>query len=329
MDQNISIVVIGYNEGKNLERTFNAILNMDFDNSKLELIYVDSGSSDNSIEIAKTFTDKIFVEKENPGPARNRNRGMVEASNDIIHFIDGDVIIGEKYLKRAVDVINAGTANGVVGYLKELSNKGWNKILLSYKPKLKEGPVRFTSAGGTYSRKAILNVNGYDERIKRGEEPELGERFYDAGYKIWYIDEMMGIHNYGVTSFWGVVRRFYIRGEVSTYNFLLPGQTRFFKKAKKNYYKDTLIDILYSIILILSIFYSSWLLLFIVLHLIYLLLKPLSSKQKHSYNFYLHIIIMFICRPVTCWGRVRSSLRYLFLSKKQKLEYLPTKIKYR
>ena len=56
----ISIVVIGLNEGKNLHDTFTAIREMDYPQEKLELIFVDTGSSDHSVEIAGEFTDKVF-----------------------------------------------------------------------------------------------------------------------------------------------------------------------------------------------------------------------------------------------------------------------------
>jgi len=59
----VSIVMIGYNEAENLENTFCAVNNFHYPKDKIELIYVDSGSEDRSIEIAEKYTSKVFVEK--------------------------------------------------------------------------------------------------------------------------------------------------------------------------------------------------------------------------------------------------------------------------
>ena len=88
----ISIIVIGRNEEKNLNATFTAINNINYPKDKYEIIYVDTNSTDKSVEIANTYTDKVFVEKRKwSTPGLARNRGLIEAKYDIIHFIDGDL----------------------------------------------------------------------------------------------------------------------------------------------------------------------------------------------------------------------------------------------
>ena len=56
---NVSIVVIGLNEENNLHNTFKAIHNIDYPKNKYEIIYIDTGSSDRSIEIARRYTKEI------------------------------------------------------------------------------------------------------------------------------------------------------------------------------------------------------------------------------------------------------------------------------
>ena len=57
-----ALSVIKLNEGKNLHDTFSAVRAMDYPQEKIELIYVDTGSDDNSVAIAGEYTDKVFVE---------------------------------------------------------------------------------------------------------------------------------------------------------------------------------------------------------------------------------------------------------------------------
>src|SRR6056297_1611615 len=116
----VSIVVIGRNESDNLDHTFHAIRSMNYPQPKLELIYVDTDSSDNSVEIASRYTDKVFEEHSVwPSSGLARNRGIKEASHEIIHFIDGDIAIDPDYLKNAVREISEPGVEAVTGYFTE------------------------------------------------------------------------------------------------------------------------------------------------------------------------------------------------------------------
>ena len=41
--------------------------------------------------IAKKYTDMVFIENKFPSAGRNRNRGLVESQHDIVHFVDGEI----------------------------------------------------------------------------------------------------------------------------------------------------------------------------------------------------------------------------------------------
>ena len=124
----ISIVIIGLNEEANLEACMQSILASNYPINKMELIYVDSGSTDDSVAIAKKYTSAVYVESKFPTASRNRNRGLIESSNDIVHFQDGDVKIHPDYLLNAVQTIVAGKAQAVCGKLIEI-NKSDEEIL--------------------------------------------------------------------------------------------------------------------------------------------------------------------------------------------------------
>ena len=114
----VSIVVIGLNEEANLEDTFRAILDMDYPLNKIEVIYVDTGSHDRSVRIAREYANKVFIEEGAWPTSDARNRGIIEASYDIIHFIDGDISISGDYLKCAINRIQNGQADAVTGFFR-------------------------------------------------------------------------------------------------------------------------------------------------------------------------------------------------------------------
>jgi len=86
----LSIVVIGRNEGSRLVRCFQSIQGIHASGTKVETIYVDSGSTDGSPEVAESFGAKVIVLKtDRPTAALGRDTGWRNASSDFILFLDG------------------------------------------------------------------------------------------------------------------------------------------------------------------------------------------------------------------------------------------------
>ena len=322
----VSIVIIGLNEAENLKNTFQAIYNMDYPNEKLEIIYVDSGSKDQSLEIAKKFSSKIFIEDKNPTAARGRNRGLLEAKCDIIHFIDADYQINKEYLKKAVNVLNNENIHAVTAPLEENSKTLLNKILSSPRKLLKVGYANATNAGGTYKRNALLRVNGYDERICRGEETELGERFREAGYNIWLIDGKLGIHEPKFINIFGLFKREFINGKSTIHNMLIKGQNEYYRNLNRYVLKCFIINFLTLFIfifsIILNIFHVFWI--FILIRLTYLFIKFRFIWKIKDIEYFASIFLLFLFSPIYFLGQITVLLKYSIF-KKKKVDFIQKK----
>ena len=85
---NLSVVIITYNEEANLARTLTSVQPLVAD-GKGEIIVVDSGSTDRTVEIAKSFGAKVFVE-EWKGFAAQKNSAIDKASGDYVLSLDSD-----------------------------------------------------------------------------------------------------------------------------------------------------------------------------------------------------------------------------------------------
>ena len=85
---NLSVVIITFNEEANIGRTLTSVQPLVAD-GKGEIIVVDSGSTDRTVEIAKSFGAKVFVEEWN-GFAAQKNSAIDKATGDWILSLDAD-----------------------------------------------------------------------------------------------------------------------------------------------------------------------------------------------------------------------------------------------
>lgn len=108
MNTKISIIIPIYNGEKYIERCLKSIINQDYE--ELEIILINDGSTDKSIDILKKFKNidnriKV-IDKENTGVSDTRNRGIEEATGDYIMFIDVDDYLEENMIKKIINTIN-------------------------------------------------------------------------------------------------------------------------------------------------------------------------------------------------------------------------------
>jgi glycosyltransferase involved in cell wall biosynthesis len=310
----VSVIVIGLNEARRLPETLASIRNSDYP-APIELIYVDSGSKDNSVEVAGQLCDKVFVEAIWPTAARNRNRGLMEGHHEIMHFLDGDIIMDPGYLRTAVEKLLEGEVQCVFGFLEEKSEKGLSKILLHDYGNRKPGVIDSPGAGGTFIKKALIDINGWDERIPRGEESELGERFRKAGYKIWYLDSKMGTHDYGVTSFRGFLkkqmREGYSYGAIS----LIRSDDPFFVNTKKVLRNNIVFHAGLLVILTVSVFLkTAWLLvLLFILYLLWLFVKYRVIQGIKNPDTIIYFLLSNLTKSVVFFGYILFRVRFKIL----------------
>jgi glycosyltransferase involved in cell wall biosynthesis len=91
MNPLISIVIPNYNSILFIAEALESALNQDYKNK--EVIVVDDGSTDGSVEFLRTYEGKIrLIETENRGAAAARNTGLLTAKGELIALLDSDDI---------------------------------------------------------------------------------------------------------------------------------------------------------------------------------------------------------------------------------------------
>ena len=91
----ISVVTPTFNSEKTLEQCLNSIANQDYPQELVEVIIVDAGSDDRTLEIAHKYTNRIYPNNLKTGEA-GKAAGVKEARNEIIALIDSDNVLPEK-----------------------------------------------------------------------------------------------------------------------------------------------------------------------------------------------------------------------------------------
>lgn len=131
----ISIIIPIYNTQKYLSRCIGSVLEQTYQD--FELILVDDGSTDNSLELCRKWSkiDQriVLISQENGGVSKARNAGLDAAKGKYITFIDSDDWVSSDYLAILSETMEKNDAQLVVGSYKAMYTR-LRKLSLSKLP---------------------------------------------------------------------------------------------------------------------------------------------------------------------------------------------------
>ena len=205
MLNDVGVVVIGRNEGNRLRRCLESVVN-----SVEHIVYVDSGSNDNSVEMAKEIgVSVVCLDLSKPfTAARARNAGYKKLLNltsglTYVQFIDGDCELDAGWLIKAKNYSHSNPNVAVVcGRLRErYPSKSIYNALFDIEWDTPLGEINACGGIALYQTKAFDDVAGFNPYMIAGEEPELCYRIREKGRKIWRLDADMALHDANMLSF--------------------------------------------------------------------------------------------------------------------------------
>ncbi len=211
----LSVVIPTHNRPEALRNTLTALATQTLPADRFEVLVVDDGSEEaNRVPLRAMRESFCFtlVEKEQGGLASARNRGAEQATGEILHFLDDDVIPAAETLEQHVkshQELNEPVA--VVGSLPFPSHVKLNAFLwyieasghydLYKHPKKYPGgtpPMPPMNGNSSIRRRLFLEVGAYDESFRQygSEDLELGYRLARAGVRFVYNPRARGYHDH-------------------------------------------------------------------------------------------------------------------------------------
>jgi glycosyltransferase involved in cell wall biosynthesis len=157
-----------------------------------EIIVVDDGSSDSTLEILGGYGDAITVlHTDHAGPAGARNRGIAAASGDLIAFLDSDDLMPPAALADMVAALRASGADAVWGLMSIQVMPGGRLPASNWV----EGLSRRIGLSSLMIRAdALRDIGGLDEGLRFGEDSDLMMRIRAAGLRLCQIDAVVVIY---------------------------------------------------------------------------------------------------------------------------------------
>ncbi|MEM2739632.1 MAG: glycosyltransferase [Candidatus Bathyarchaeia archaeon] len=214
---------------KNCESTIadllSSIANLDYPKDLVEVIIVDGGSTDRTIEIASGYPVKI-IEEPGLGPGYGRMVGVKHSRGDILAFTDGDCVVSSGWLKaisRDLEDPSIGCVGGSilldrrysVGFSARYFEESIIRVMpLSYERRIYDKllPFKHLAFANLATRRDILeNVGGIDIGFKTFEDMDLLQRICDHGYKILFDPDVYVWHKHR-QSIGGLLKQVYRYG---------------------------------------------------------------------------------------------------------------------
>ncbi len=209
----VSIVIRTLNESQYLEDLLKSIMNQKAQKILSEVIVVDSGSTDATLEIAESYSCKVLhITRQEFSFGRSLNIGCETAQGDIIVMISGHCVpTGDNWLEQLCLPLSTGKADYTYGRQIGGQNSFYSekRIFLKYYPEVSKIPQEdfYCNNANSAILKETWEKYRFNEELTGLEDMELAKRLVLGGGKVAYVAEAC-VNHYHQESWSQVKRRF-------------------------------------------------------------------------------------------------------------------------
>lgn len=211
----ISVIVVTYNEEKNIKNCLDSLINLEYPIEDYEIIVIDGNSEDNTKSIVLSYNNVKFFSNVDKFTASNRNYGIKNAKYDYVAFTDADCIVPRDWLKIlsagfyknfSSNLVAVGGANippqNTDNFIKSIAIAQsifvGNRGSAQGKRFIKVSKVESLSTTNIlYDKKKLIEVGGFSEDMKNlGEDWEVNYKLRKKGYKLLYLPDSYVYHKF-------------------------------------------------------------------------------------------------------------------------------------
>jgi len=202
----VSVVMRSFNEAWAVGETIQSLQQQDFD-GEIELIVIDSGSSDDSIRIIKALNPAklIQIPLGTYVPGVVMNQGAREASHDWIIYLNADATpVGKNWLKELI-LPCLHQENFGAGFSRQVPRPDCEAVFAHDYDRC-FGPERessswehFFSMVSSITHRSVLEAQPFREDLQYAEDDEWTRRLITEGYKIVYAEKSIAMHSHNYT----------------------------------------------------------------------------------------------------------------------------------
>jgi glycosyltransferase involved in cell wall biosynthesis len=195
----VSIIIPAFNEARMIGKCLDSLTRLDFPRDQFEVILVDNGSQDATVQIAESFADRLnltILKKHAVKISALRNLGANSARGDILAFLDADCLPPATWLTDILALASTD-GSGVVGahYVLPEDSTWVGRTWHVYQEAPKSGDVSHVPGGDLVMRREdFLRVRGFDESIQTNEDYELCDRVRKSGMPVRAFPKIGVVH---------------------------------------------------------------------------------------------------------------------------------------
>lgn len=314
MNYSVSVIIPALNEERFISRCLDSVINQSFPIGEMDVMVVDGGSVDKTIEIVESYHEKYSNIRllNNPGRIQSIafNIGVKESTAPYIVRLDAHAFYKPFYIEGCLKGLQEDTTRGNVGGQWDIQPQNeslWattNAILnyskfgiggATYRVGAKAGNVD-TVPFGAFPRKMVEEIGGMREDLPRGEDNEYNSRIKKAGYSI-YFDPRIECIYYARPTLKASCKQMFANGESIGHLFYVDRDSIGLRH---------LIPLLFVVGIILggvaSLLYEPLLYLFLVglgLYFTCDLIASIIASKKNGWKYCLPLFVLFFCVHVS------------------------------
>ncbi|WP_417624800.1 glycosyltransferase family 2 protein [Paremcibacter congregatus] len=206
----LTICIIGKNEAAKIPQLAKSLLALEDSGLAYETLYVDSASTDKSVDVAVKLFNRVIVLEESYhlSAAAGRHIGTKHARGKWILYLDGDMTLCNEFKPVLTETVRNDNCHGIIGTYIHRYDNGSSKEA-KYNCRDQVGVARHFGGASLLKKKAVIDAGGWNYKLFSNEEDDLYVRMKKSGVVVNFIDcPMIEHHTVSFTTYEKILNLF-------------------------------------------------------------------------------------------------------------------------